>query len=571
MKKLALLLAFVCALAGAQTFPVNNLTVSGTSSFTGTMSGTGLTTHDAGVNHVQTVLNVAALRALSCVPGLLYADQGYAALGDGGGGVFVCNGADTTTPDNGGSILASASTFRLYLLNNGTISVLQFGAKGDGTTVDTTPLQNAITYVTGKGIKLFVPYGASGNYAIGATLTVSAGVTIEFQNNTIKFLKKFNGNVISVTGALNKFVNIGIDGNGVNSFTGGGIVYGGNTFGNVVENPYCLNTVDSCLIFDNTSASSANGIVVHGGTLTPYNPVGASSGGPASIRLNGPSDTSPGNRTIEAVTASSQPLLDNTGMWDTHLIGGFTGTVLFAGNPNVTGATGTNACSELHIDGTYIRDGLVISGTDHTINGAITHGFYPIYSSYGVISGYSGTYGYSLTANAQNVSIGMGNEISNPIQDLTPNGLGPITNKYFKTVQPFAFAWTAPTTNPTIGNGTFNNQSYNVNGAMVSVNYQITFGTTTTLGTGGQWSFSLPFWTATTGSGGATTTATPVGTFTFFISGAWHQGIVFVSNVGATQAVSLIDSSNVIVGSGYNSGSIPTGSVLTINMTYPRN
>ena len=43
MKKLALLLAFVNALAGAQTFPVNNLTVSGTSSFTGTMSGTGVT------------------------------------------------------------------------------------------------------------------------------------------------------------------------------------------------------------------------------------------------------------------------------------------------------------------------------------------------------------------------------------------------------------------------------------------------------------------------------------------------------------------------------------------------
>lgn len=130
-------------LANSSTF-----TSTGAAVLNGAVSGTGLTTYEANLNHVQTVLNVAALRAVSCVPGLLYKDQGYTTLGDGGDAQYVCNGADTTSADNGGSILASASVFRLYLqAPNARISVKAFGAKGNGTGNDQPAIQAAINYI----------------------------------------------------------------------------------------------------------------------------------------------------------------------------------------------------------------------------------------------------------------------------------------------------------------------------------------------------------------------------------------------------------------------------------------
>lgn len=71
MKKLIALIGLLLAetLAFAQTFPVQNLQVNGTSSFGGAMSGSGLVAHDAAVSRVQTLTNVAALRARRACPG----------------------------------------------------------------------------------------------------------------------------------------------------------------------------------------------------------------------------------------------------------------------------------------------------------------------------------------------------------------------------------------------------------------------------------------------------------------------------------------------------------------------
>ena len=164
MKKiLAIFTLLASTFAGAQTFTTNNLVVNGT-----------FTANNATIVH--TVLNVAALRATSCVPGLLYADQGYAAVGDGGQSTYVCNGSDTTSTDNGGSILASASTYRLYLVTstpNQYVSALQWGMKCDGTTVDTTQMQAAFT----AGGNLLLPAGktcVTGPLQVTANLNISA-------------------------------------------------------------------------------------------------------------------------------------------------------------------------------------------------------------------------------------------------------------------------------------------------------------------------------------------------------------------------------------------------------------
>lgn len=140
-------------------------------SSTGVLSGTSLVNYEAGVNHVQTYATVAALRALSgCTVGSLYATQGYTAQADNGNGQYVCT-SDTSSTDNGGSIIAT-STNRLYLQAfNGVVSVKQFGAKGDGSTNDSTAVQAAYTYAnTLNSATVWFPPAVA--YKLNSTLTM---------------------------------------------------------------------------------------------------------------------------------------------------------------------------------------------------------------------------------------------------------------------------------------------------------------------------------------------------------------------------------------------------------------
>jgi hypothetical protein len=98
------------------------------------------------------VVNIAALRARSvAAPAQIYV-EGYYAIGDGGGGIFAYVASDTTSADNGGTIIVDLFHNRWYRDTGGRpVTALQFGAKFDGTTDDTTALQAAITWQGGLG------------------------------------------------------------------------------------------------------------------------------------------------------------------------------------------------------------------------------------------------------------------------------------------------------------------------------------------------------------------------------------------------------------------------------------
>ena len=100
---------------------------------------------------------------------------------------------------------------------SGYVSVKSFGAKGDGTTNDTTAFQNAIDYATTNGIKLYVDKGI---YLV-SKLTISSKITMEgagIYDSTIKSIDN-NTNTDGVLtvegyGILNSiFRNFGINGN----------------------------------------------------------------------------------------------------------------------------------------------------------------------------------------------------------------------------------------------------------------------------------------------------------------------------------------------------------------------
>jgi hypothetical protein len=148
-------------------------------SFSGT---TGVLIADAGINVTGITISVATIAALraamtSSLPQQQVFVLGYAAFLDGGQGAFYVDASDVVSADNGGTIIVDVSGRRWYRqTGGGSWSVKWFGAKGDGSTVDTAAFTNAIgaLLTAGAGV-LFCP---PGTYIVSA-ISVPNGITIQ--------------------------------------------------------------------------------------------------------------------------------------------------------------------------------------------------------------------------------------------------------------------------------------------------------------------------------------------------------------------------------------------------------
>lgn len=120
------------------------------------------------VAQIATIGTIALLRAATSATltlGVVFV-EGYYANADMGGGLFELSSTDTTSADNGATIIVDASSRRWYRFLFGPLSIKQAGAKGDGTTDDTTAIQAAITL----GGPLYAP---AGSYVISGQLTLN--------------------------------------------------------------------------------------------------------------------------------------------------------------------------------------------------------------------------------------------------------------------------------------------------------------------------------------------------------------------------------------------------------------
>lgn len=110
----------------------------------------------------KTVISVDTISALKALPktGDPHASVGgYYALADGGGGMYSYDASDTTSPDNGGTVIVASDGGRWKLSITTVISAKQWGAKGDNIQIDTPFLRNALSYAAIGGGKLFIPRG----------------------------------------------------------------------------------------------------------------------------------------------------------------------------------------------------------------------------------------------------------------------------------------------------------------------------------------------------------------------------------------------------------------------------
>lgn len=114
-----------------------------------------------GFVNYSNVVNVTALRAVNHVIVQTVSTAGYYAFNDGGGGVYKYDPTDTTSSDNGGTVIVANDGARWKLqIVNGEVSTAQFGAKFDGTTNDTTSIQNALNVLT-SGYTLHIQAGTA--------------------------------------------------------------------------------------------------------------------------------------------------------------------------------------------------------------------------------------------------------------------------------------------------------------------------------------------------------------------------------------------------------------------------
>lgn len=142
------------------------------------------TTYDASI--VQTVANIAELR-LNGATGWTGATfvKGYFSTGDAGAGTFVYVSSDTTSADNGGTIIVDAAGRRWYRVRpNGVYMPEQFGAVCDNTAGPQAANVTAFNAMFAaanteapSGARVVI--GASGQCLLNGTVTIPGPVIVE--------------------------------------------------------------------------------------------------------------------------------------------------------------------------------------------------------------------------------------------------------------------------------------------------------------------------------------------------------------------------------------------------------
>lgn len=114
------------------------------------------------------VNSVAGLRSISKLKYAKVETTGYYLIGDGGAAKYYFDSADTSSADNGCTVITGADGGRWKIMVAGSITIKQCGAKGDGVTSDTVAVQTTVD----SGYPVYVPV-----VAVGYRLTAPVNIT----------------------------------------------------------------------------------------------------------------------------------------------------------------------------------------------------------------------------------------------------------------------------------------------------------------------------------------------------------------------------------------------------------
>jgi hypothetical protein len=225
------------------------------------------------------VATIAALRVATSasLPSDLVFVKGYRTLADGGEGIFEYNSTDTTSSDNGGTIIIDASSRRWYrALGGKPATVKQFGAYGDGTNAATTTA--AIQACHTASANVFYP---AGNYSISGPINVVGPCVVSGMGaSSIITQTSATSDIFDVTGINVDISGLNFTATSATSQTGGSFISLNATFVRVhdfyMSNYFIGITIDSSssdpgihiidgyMLYSGSSGNS-NGIIVDNG------------------------------------------------------------------------------------------------------------------------------------------------------------------------------------------------------------------------------------------------------------------------------------------------------------------
>ena len=173
-------------------------------------------------NQPVVVTNVAALRLLDKTKIGYAITKGYYTAGDGGAGEYWYDGSDTTSIDNGGSVILSSDGGRWKLVFDGVVNIKLFGAS-QTLSDNTSRINSAFSYAAQNGLSVYIP---TGQYLCGALLfgnqsqsggsVTPRGLFGDGWSSIFKAIPGFTGTVLSAWGANGvPFSKFAIDGSSV--------------------------------------------------------------------------------------------------------------------------------------------------------------------------------------------------------------------------------------------------------------------------------------------------------------------------------------------------------------------
>lgn len=127
------------------------------------------------------VTNIAALRLVDPATYTKVRTLGYTTAGDAGAGVYYFDPTDTTSTDNGGTVIVGVASSRWKLVHNGTVTINQFGAKGDNIVDDTLAIQAAID----SGVKVIQAVAGKTHRITNTLLINSPQVMLDFNRSEV--------------------------------------------------------------------------------------------------------------------------------------------------------------------------------------------------------------------------------------------------------------------------------------------------------------------------------------------------------------------------------------------------
>ena len=151
-----------------------------------------------GGRSVRVVNNISAMLALDKTVYSNVQTLGYYTPGDGGAGLYLYDSLDTTSASDGVTIFVGADGARRKLIHNGSVDILQAGAKPDGVTDCTANFQAAVLAAEAAGSTIGEITISKGVYYLTDTVTVNliADDNSFTKANVVNFVGVGSGSVL---------------------------------------------------------------------------------------------------------------------------------------------------------------------------------------------------------------------------------------------------------------------------------------------------------------------------------------------------------------------------------------